>query len=253
MFAPKLTGSSLGSNTPVNRICFRGDLRPPNEAYRVDMDVHSGRDPILDEDAFEPRNPGPGPSYRQPDRRKVGDADPESGVCVTPRFAMAPLFPIQNFPWTWIYVVYIESAYNTKMRQVLDSQTIIKDIQHGSLMTNVVRYASLGCIDMRPTVDVQEATNIMWALYGDELIVDRLPTRNIIAAIKCKRNHINLKQNYKDGIQYELVPPIVPNFNCGLDHSIYLMGLGFLSDELTLHPIGTTPTIQTGFHESVKT
>ena len=249
MFAPKLKGSSLGLDAPVNRICFRGDLRPPSEACRVENDFDAGRAAILGSDAMEAREPGTGPRYR-PSAAKVGDADPESGVCVTPRFAVAPLFPIQNFPWTWIYVVYVEKAYNTKMRQVLDSQSIVKDAQKGSLLTNVVRYASLGFVDNRPKVDLQEVTNIMWALYGDEPIVDRLPTRNIIAAIKCKRNHIGLTSNYMNGIHYELVPPIVPNTNCGLPQSIYLMGLEFLHDELNQHPQGTTPTVQTGFHAS---
>jgi hypothetical protein len=53
-----------------------------------------------------------------------------------------------------------------------------------------------------------------------------------------------------NGIHYELVPPIVPNVNCGLPRSIYLMGLEFLHDELNHHPQGTTPTVQTGFHAS---
>jgi hypothetical protein len=122
---------------------------------------------------LEAREPGTGPRYRL-SAEKVGDADPYSGVSVTPRFAVAPLFPIQNFPWTWIYVVYVEKAYKTKMRQVLDSQSIVKEVQKGSLSTNVVRYASLGFVDNRPKVDLQEVTNIMWALYGDEPIVDRL-------------------------------------------------------------------------------
>jgi len=50
MFAPKLKGSSLGLDAPVNRICFRGDLRPPSEAYRVENDFDAGRAAILDSD-----------------------------------------------------------------------------------------------------------------------------------------------------------------------------------------------------------
>jgi hypothetical protein len=104
---------------------------------------------------------------------------------------------------------------------------------------------------MCPTVDVQQATDIMWSLYGDELIVDRLPAGNIICAIKCKRlSHETLKTNFKNGIQDELVSPIAPNVKCMLTHSNYMLGLGFMNDELKMHQTGTTPTVQSGFHES---
>lgn len=242
-----LASTSLGPQSKVNRICFRGDLRPPTDAWKHELDAD--RSSILPSPAMAAKESG-GPTYR-PAVGKVGDADSDSGVCVTPRFTVAPLFPIQSFPWTWIYVVYVDRAYNTKMRQVLDSQTIIKQIRKGSLLTNVVRYATLGCVDMRPTVDMQQAADIMWALFGDELIVDSLPTTNVIAAIKCKRiDYQSLKSNYKTGIRYELVPPIVPNIHCTLPQTVYEMGLGFLSDELRLHPTGTTPALQTGFHQS---
>ena len=245
-----MTGTSLGTASAVNRICFRGDLRPPADSYKTVLDENANRDTILNSAGFDARNVGATPVYRPKDGA-AGDADPESGVCVTPRFTVAPLFPIQNFPWTWIYVVYVEKAYNTKMRQVIDSQKAITDITKGTLLQDVVRYATLGCVDLRPTVDQQQAADIMWSLYGDELIVDRLPAGNIICAIKCKRlDYQQLKTNFKNGIRYELVPPIVPNVKCTLPQSIYELGLGFLSDELRLHPTGTTPTVQSGFHES---
>ena len=245
-----MTGTSLGSESAVNRICFRGDLRPPSESYKHQFDENAGREPILPSAGFDARNQGATPVYR-PKEGAAGDADPESGVCVTPRFAVAPLFPIQNFPWTWIYVVYVEKAYNTKMRQVIDSQQVMKNISSGTFLQNVVRYATLGCVDMRPTVDLQQAADIMWSLYGDELMVDRLPAGNIICAIKCKRlDYQTLKTNFKNGIRYELVSPIVPNVKCTLPQSVYMLGLEFLNDELNLHPTGTTPTVQTGFHAS---
>ena len=245
-----MTGTSLGPESAVNRICFRGDLRPPSEAYKAQLDRVAGRDTILNSPGFSARNEGVTPTYR-PKEGAAGDADPESGVCVTPRFAVAPLFPIQNFPWTWIYVVYVEKAYNTKMRQVVDSQKVMKDITKGTFLQNVVRCATLGCVDMRPTVDVQQAADIMWSLYGDELIVDRLPVGNIICAIKCNRlDYQTLKSNFKNGIRYELVPPIVPNVKCTLPQSVYELGLGFLSDELRGHRNGTTPLVQSGFHAS---
>ena len=250
MASPAMTGTSLGSESAVNRICFRGDLRPPSESYKHQFDENAGREPILTSAGFDARNQDATPVYR-PKEGAAGDADPESGVCVTPRFAVAPLFPIQNFPWTWIYVVYVEKAYNTKMRQVIDSQQVMKNISSGTFLQNVVRYATLGCVDMRPTVDLQQAADIMWSLYGDELIVDRLPAGNIICAIKCKRlDYQTLKTNFKNGIRYELVSPIVPNVKCTLPQSVYMLGLEFLNDELNLHPTGTTPTVQTGFHAS---
>jgi hypothetical protein len=136
-----MTGTSLGSESAVNRICFRGDLRPPSESYKHQFDENAGREPILTSAGFDARNQDATPVYR-PKEGAAGDADPESGVCVTPRFTVAPLFPIQNFPWTWIYVVYVEKAYNTKMRQVIDSQQVMKNISSGTFLQNVVRYAA---------------------------------------------------------------------------------------------------------------
>jgi hypothetical protein len=180
-----MIGTSLGAESTVNRICFRGDLRPPSESHKHPYDENANREPILTSPGFEPRGQNATPVYR-PQEGAAGDADPESGVCVTPRFAVAPLFPIQNFPWTWIYAVYLEKAYNTKMRQVIDSQQVIKNISGGTFLQNVVRYATLGCVDMRPTVDVQQATDIMWSLYGDELVAGCGPVRkySIIAEWK---------------------------------------------------------------------
>jgi hypothetical protein len=208
------------------------------------------RDAILGSSGFEPKNPVGGPKFR-PKEDNAGDADPESGVCVTPRFSVAPLFPIQNFPWTWIYVVYVEDAYNTKARQVFESQRIVKEVEGGTFMQNLVRYATLGCVDMRPKVDMEQAKAIMWSLFGDELIVERLRADNIICAIKCNRpDYQTLKANFKTGIRYQLVPPIVPNIACKLPQQVYLMGLQFLNDELNLHADGTTPIVESGFHAS---
>ena len=96
MASAAMTGTSLGAESTVNRICFRGDLRPPSESYKHQYDENAGREPILTSPGFEARDPNATPVYRPKDGA-AGDADPESGVCVRPRFAVAPLFP-QNFP-----------------------------------------------------------------------------------------------------------------------------------------------------------
>ncbi len=140
-----------------------------------------------------------------------------------------PALSDPEFPWTWIYAVYVEKAYNTKMRQVIDSQQVMKEDQQGNLFAErcsvcdagLRRYApDGGCAAGRRyhVVAVWRRNDCRSPAGGKHHL------RHQVQAAWLRKSQ---KTNYKNGIHYELVSPIVPNVKCTLPHSIYMLGLGF--------------------------
>ena len=117
----------------IRRICFRGDLRPPDEIFPQGF---TRRD--LDSTAATYRggevkeSPGQTSAIdRIIGLKKAGDLLPSSAVCVTPDMHVAALFPLpmitvlNNFKPTevdtWVYMVHVATGSHTHGRQVLDA------------------------------------------------------------------------------------------------------------------------------------
>jgi len=232
----------------VNRVCFRGDRRAPAEGfkslYHPDEIFSSGFGPKQLGDPVYGGSPG-----------KVGDIR-SGGVCVTTRFSVAPLFPLEsNIPTTYIYAVWVETAWNTHAKQAYDAQKLLEDASGGNAL---VRFLTLGYFGNQNPVPQTQAKDLMWALFGDEIVTENIPSHNIIGAVCCERHlmrndeqgipkRITPKSLFKEGIDYTLHPPIVMNTQCTVPLPIYQSVLGFLSDELNMHRNGRTPPVEAGF------
>ena len=132
----------------IGRVCFRGDSRSTLTIFN---------------NGFQPRKPKMGVTFR-PSKQ---DIDPDSAVCVTPRFAVAAFFPGYegNGPnnqsaalKTQIYAVYLEKGYNTHAHQA------------SNLIGNTV---------------IEKAKDVV---YAHELASKNIPAGHVIAAVEVTRN-----------------------------------------------------------------
>lgn len=227
----------------VNRICFRGDDRAPTEAFQDNLNKY--KSPVISKDGFTSSDE---PVYSAAGK-KVGDIA-SGGVCVTTRFSIASLFPLgSNNPHTWIYAVFVREAWNTHAKQVYDAQALLAEEAGGNAL---IRFLTLGNFGKKNHVPQPRADEIMWALFGDEIVAENIPSADIIGAVKCERilNGKKPVDLFKQGMDYKLHPPIVMNPGCRVPLAIYQATLGFLNDELNLHGTGRTPAVQTGFARS---
>ncbi|MBS0640617.1 MAG: hypothetical protein U1E70_10980 [Acetobacteraceae bacterium] len=227
----------------VNRVCFRGDNRSPTESFATNI---WKADSILTKGFDNPTNI---PTYRaQPGM--VGDIA-HGGVCVTTRFSVAPLFPLgSNVVRTFIYAVWVESAWNTHARQVYDAQKILQDATGGNAL---LRFLTLGKFGNKNPVPQTQAKDLLWALFGDEIVAEAIPAHHVIGAVACDRvlpGGALPKNLFTTGIDYILQPPIIMNTASTVPLAIYTSVLEFLSDELTKHSHGRTPPVEQGFVRS---
>lgn len=199
------------------RICFRGDTREPNVMFKNGFHSREG-----ESTSIRYRSVGLG----------SGDIDPPSAVCITPRFAMAPLFPIDlTVTDLWIYAVYARQVYNTHAQQYADG---MKAIKH-EIKTN-------------PSGDLDNyaETNALWPLFAQEVATKLVAAEDVMCALKCKR--IWASQDIFDGCTYTLdKSSLIWNDLCGVDATITSAVTEFLNKEPNS---GTTPSRASGFHKA---
>jgi len=163
----------------VNRVCFRGDKRAPAEGFQTTYNDGA----MLSGAGFQPKEQGAPVFGGSPGR--VGDIR-SGGICVTTRFSVAPLFPLgSNVPMTYIYAVWVETAWNTHAKQVYDAQALLDEASGGSAL---VRFLTLGKFGNKNPVPQTQAKDLMWALFGDEIVAESMPVGNIIGAVRCERH-----------------------------------------------------------------
>lgn len=194
---PASARGNLLNGADINRLCFRGDSRPPNEIFKIGF---SKRDQSMEATyrggtVTESLGSGPNPVLEPIlGYKKAGDLDPASAVCVTPDLHVAALFPLptittlNNFKPTevdtWIYMVYVASGYHTHGRQVLDAIAGLAELKE--LGQQVVQQNN----KIIPANKVTEARvdEILQNLYGREMATDQINTKSIWYAFKISRN-----------------------------------------------------------------
>lgn len=164
----------------VERICFRGDDRGPDDPYYQHFGAAKTS---LGASGFTvPMGETAAPGYRRPNPEKIGDA--EHGVCVSKLFQTAVRFPLLKKPISWIYAIWVPNAFNTHKRQVQDGMKLMRP----GFVDKIARYIGLG--KGGPSQD--QAKEALWALFGEEMIMDEIAVGNVIAGVKCNR------MNYQD-------------------------------------------------------
>ena len=257
---------TLVKATKVHKICFRGDSRSPGPEYtRAPYDNEGD----IFRTGFQPELGKPSVPEYAAEPGAAGDIR-TGGVCVTSNFYVAPTFPLLGRPGTWIYAVFIEQAYLTHTRQVMDALAAIKELRErrqAEFRSAASRdLASRGAADP-PVLAQAAAADVMWSLYGDELAVESIPRTHVIAAVRCTRvNYADIRNMgdktrlWDHGIQFELEAPVIQNRWCRLPDPIRAAAIRFLegavlanrreAEARTRSLYNVTPTRDTGFKRS---
>jgi hypothetical protein len=134
------------------------------------------------------------------------------------------------------------NAFNTHKRQVQDGMKLMRP----GLVDKVARYIGLG--KGGPSQD--QAKEALWALFGEEMIVDEITIGNVIAGVKCNRMNYQDIKNWDVPINYRLMGPLWVNPNCTVEHSIQQAALNFMNDELNNYDMGQSTVRESGFAAS---
>lgn len=284
---------------PIGRICFRGDTRPPAEFLRTPLVYfnpaslaaptisaiqHFADDSTpIGQVGFQPKPGGPAvPQYklktvkgdtdkvfRHHSREKmealrgnvIGAGDiSEGGVCVTTDFHIAPLFPFKTMDlFTWIYMVIVESGYDTHGRQCLDSLEVLRRMRKGDKSLGRNR-GMQHATSSSGFISEEDAGSVMATLYGQELVVTSIPSTHVIAAVRCWRDARDFRSGaYKtEGVAYELREEMWINPVCKhaadmglIDPVMRGKALQFFIDESIQNTRGRTPAISDGFGKTL--
>merc|ERR1712048_154144 len=182
----KSTFSTRVKAENVNRVCFRGDDRDPDVIFKKGFQARDKLEtPIYDTDK----------SQMMGTPNEVADIDTHTAVCVTTDYFVAPIFPMskeKQTESTWVYAVYVEKAFHTKIRQVLHGMNG-EDVyeEEGDLFLKKLKTVEKKRFLEARTKDPE---SVLWAWFGDELAVERgIPPENIIGAVKV------VNRNFKEG------------------------------------------------------
>ena len=175
----------------VKAICFRGDFRGPDEVFASGFSPWGQQGVAVYRGGRVEEVPGQANPVLDPltGMKKAGDLDPSSAVCVTPDMHVAALFPLpvqsstrNSFDPcaedTWVYMVFVESGYNTYARQVLDALDGLSELVEFQRAEGAVVDPHTGQPVPRAALNDARVANILQNLYGREMATDRIdPTR----------------------------------------------------------------------------
>ena len=193
----------------IKRICFRGDGRPPSVIFANGFSKREA-----DAEAtyignkvgkFADNNP----TIANIDGvTKTGDIESKTAVCVSPNFNAAALFPLPDDRWddnitfenSYIYVLYLDSGYNTNLRQAidfLDGLTQLRTIEASetAFTTNAAKLEA----------HRNRVRAIGQVLYGQEMAADSVKQQHIFAAIEVQRTWNSVKRVVNGSGQRKLV------------------------------------------------
>lgn len=220
-------GSSL-SPVAMNRLCFRGDDRSPELIFAAGFTKRrKGAKPVYRDFTMKNNSlTGAKDPIRDPitGMARAGDLDPDTAVCVTPEIDVAALFPLPTskermMSQSYVYMVFVESGYNTNARQVLDAL---------EGLSRLVDFEKSEVIGETPkeTLHQVRIMDIQQNLYGRELATDILPAKSVCGAFRITRTWAKIKMtqewvvdkfikvpagaDYKDGGTYTILE-WVPN------------------------------------------
>ncbi len=279
------TGVTTQSVAGGGRICFRGDDRAPYEIFRAGFSSreageikYSGTNPapllIHKEHArdyqqagfktvvgktFDPKGMNPKEIYQRTLAGKspkgmqlaivprTGDIRSESAVCVTPRFAMAVLFPPKSRPsdkkeFTWVYAVYVRELYNTHAKQFTEGMKAIEGELVGRDKASNTALGPYGGSGVREAFVDSVA---LWPLYAHELATKRILAGDVICAMRVKRSWNG--PDFTHGCDYELLKRTLKfNRRCTVSKADRKAVKEFLKQE----PVrATSPSRSSGFHK----
>jgi len=283
MATPVQTQSVAGGG----RVCFRGDDREPSVMFKQGFYSRTKQSrPIRYNDAqpsplliqaehasayalqgfkttvgktFDPTGMNPSEIYaRTLDGKspkgmnlaivpRTSDIDSHSAVCITPRFAMAVLFPPKENKddkkeFTWIYAVYVRELFNTHAQQVCDG---LKAIENELVARDKASLTGINPYGGQAIRDAYAENVALWPLYAQELATKKIEAPDVICAIKVKRAWLGKDFTY--GCDYDLLKKTL-KFNrlCHVDKSQIKAVKAFFKSE---PDHGTTPNRTTGFHK----
>lgn len=120
------------------------------------------------------------------------DIIPSTAVCVTPRFAMAVVFPPKvssgdDTPEdSWVYAVYAREFFNTHKDQCLKGMEVLqKELAVRKEIAKEWIYKPL--TEGSGVLDTLAEYGALWPLYAQELSAKSIPKEDIICACKVKR------------------------------------------------------------------
>jgi len=182
----------------IKRICFRGDGRPPEMIFGSGFTKRNEETKVSYVGDKVTKLPGDNNATISniANFTKTGDIDSPTGVCVSPNFNAAALFPLPNQkidleyydlvrelkPISYIYVLYLESGYNTNLRQAMDFLEGISQLQQLELTENAFDTNA-----KKITAHKNRVRAIGQVLYGQEMAADAINKKHIFAAIKIQR------------------------------------------------------------------
>jgi len=164
-----------------------------------------------------------------------GDVNPKSAICVTWRLSAAGYFPLPmgktDDDSTWIFVVNIllpqagqdqifSSAIDFKKIAINEKQQLFINT-HGRQVLDILRTGS----------NPKGHNDTYQMLFADEIAVDHIESKNIIAYLKCHRIW-NDSNDWSKGGRYQLEGPIVYQDKSVLDKSINHEQLKFIQSFL---------------------
>jgi hypothetical protein len=247
------------------RICFRGDARHPQTVFSRGITPRDTTSKI----ELRERGNEPIPIHKEHEKfyKRAGlnvsrsrepavlfpttlDIAPETAVCVTARFVVAPIFPLKMRrdhrveDETWIYTLYARSLFNTHSQQIIHAMnTLEKELavrreidfrgNPNSNRTNskqFERYAELKSLSL---------------LYGHELATKSISASDVISAIKCTRRWHG--DSWTEGATYTLnKASLMFNSNCRAPKAVIHAVRDFMNNE----PVtGEVPKAGSGFHK----
>jgi hypothetical protein len=283
MATPVQTQTVVGGG----RVCFRGDTREPSIMFKQGFFSRREQDrpirynaappsPLLIQPehasayalqgfkttvgkTFDPAGMTPSEIYARALEGKspkgmhlaivprTADIDSPSAVCITPRFAMAVLFPPKENKddkkeFTWVYAVYVRELYNTHAQQVCDG---LRAIENELVARDRASQTGISPYGGQAIRDAYVENVALWPLYAQELATKKIEAPDVICAIKVKRTWLGKDFTY--GCDYDLLRRTL-KFNrlCQVDKSQVKAVKAFFKSEPDR---GTTPNRTTGFHK----
>jgi hypothetical protein len=163
----------------IERICFRGDGRTPNEIFQSGFEKQHVNEALSYQNFVVPKDANPNLRLAG-GMARGGDISRVTAVCVSADMDLAALFPAPTADNVdeaqWLYVVMLRTGYNTHGRQVLDALKGFRQLATHELGGHIAAQAHDDRVDA-----------IAMLLYGREMAADAIAAADVLMAIKIKR------------------------------------------------------------------